>query len=330
MSTLLNDGYVEKIDSDSRFYNSAMALNDANLACSQIHNLVQSSGLHFVINQTPWSSYITLRKKFIKPSALSKVSDDVGSEELTALRRMNKYLEEKLTNAQIQLVTVEDEYKSEKVKWEEIIENMHTKVETLEKKIGKKNEIISSVNAGFNDKTAELKTKVEELENLKKVTMKKEIKAKKKLKQKVENNIVVDANLNDEPHVHAIDVEKKDDNENVLVESSLKANTTVSPIFNSSSALASMDMLPPTSQKCAFIGSSQGTPLSPHTPPGLPPSHLCNSESQHEAPVGALSCYFEEPSHDLLEDSENTTKNLRPIISAEYMKNISRINLAPR
>ena len=33
--------------------------------CNQIHNLIQNSGLHFVINQTPFSSYITIRKKII-------------------------------------------------------------------------------------------------------------------------------------------------------------------------------------------------------------------------------------------------------------------------
>ena len=33
--------------------------------CNSIQNLIQSSGLHYVISQTPWSSYITLRKKFI-------------------------------------------------------------------------------------------------------------------------------------------------------------------------------------------------------------------------------------------------------------------------
>ena len=37
--------------------------------CQEIHNLVEESGLHFCINQTPFSSYITLRKKFIKPEA---------------------------------------------------------------------------------------------------------------------------------------------------------------------------------------------------------------------------------------------------------------------
>ena len=33
----------------------------------KIHDLIQESGLHFVINQTPFSSYITIRKKLINP-----------------------------------------------------------------------------------------------------------------------------------------------------------------------------------------------------------------------------------------------------------------------
>ena len=42
-------------------------LPDINDVCTSIHNFVQSSGLHYVINQTSWSSYITIRKKFVKP-----------------------------------------------------------------------------------------------------------------------------------------------------------------------------------------------------------------------------------------------------------------------
>ena len=40
-----------------------------NSVLNSIHDLIQSSGLHFVIQQTPWSSYITLRKKFARPTA---------------------------------------------------------------------------------------------------------------------------------------------------------------------------------------------------------------------------------------------------------------------
>jgi chromosome segregation ATPase len=40
--------------------------NQATQICNQIHNLVQNSGLHFMINQTPHSSYIPIRRRFIR------------------------------------------------------------------------------------------------------------------------------------------------------------------------------------------------------------------------------------------------------------------------
>ena len=52
--------------------------------CNNIHNLVERSGLHFRINQTPFSSYITIRKKLINPesnlASESGVSDDVDAQ----------------------------------------------------------------------------------------------------------------------------------------------------------------------------------------------------------------------------------------------------------
>ena len=42
-------------------------LSEVNSVLNIIHDVVQKSGLHFVINQTPWSSYITIRKKFTSP-----------------------------------------------------------------------------------------------------------------------------------------------------------------------------------------------------------------------------------------------------------------------
>ena len=41
-----------------------MAMSNVNLTCARIHDMIQNSGLNFVINQTPWSSYITIRRKF--------------------------------------------------------------------------------------------------------------------------------------------------------------------------------------------------------------------------------------------------------------------------
>ena len=44
--------------------------------CNKIHNTVEKSGLHYSINQTPFSSYITIRKKLINPE-VELLSDSV-------------------------------------------------------------------------------------------------------------------------------------------------------------------------------------------------------------------------------------------------------------
>ena len=57
-----------------------------------------------------------------------------------------------------------------------------------------------------------------------------------------------------------------------------------------------------------------GTPPSPHTPPGLPP---------------ALSCYFVDAAPDLIEVSSGTAEP-EPLVTTEYIKNISKLSLVPR
>ena len=70
-----------------------MALSlDANLACSRIHDVIQSSGLHDIINQTPWSSYITIRRKFVNTGISSIVAANEESDKLTQLCTENEKL----------------------------------------------------------------------------------------------------------------------------------------------------------------------------------------------------------------------------------------------
>ena len=69
--------------------------------CQEIHNLVEESGLHFSIKQTPFSSYITLRKKLINPGAGvysdSEATDTVNSHLISEqLKNQNKSLSDLL------------------------------------------------------------------------------------------------------------------------------------------------------------------------------------------------------------------------------------------
>ena len=54
------------------------AANPLVLSMNRIHDAVQRSGLHFVINQTPFSSYITIRRKFT--SERNQTNSDSDSE----------------------------------------------------------------------------------------------------------------------------------------------------------------------------------------------------------------------------------------------------------
>ena len=90
---------------------------DANVACSQIHEFVQASGLHFVIKQTPWSSYITLRKKFVNSdNFLNGANTHAMSPDLATLDEKNKQLENKVAKLELELVEAEEEYNKEKQK----------------------------------------------------------------------------------------------------------------------------------------------------------------------------------------------------------------------
>ena len=70
-------------------------LNPANVMCNRIHDVVQSSGLHFVINQTPHSSYITIRRKFICPETIvsENLADAAWRKKVDELEKLVEILE---------------------------------------------------------------------------------------------------------------------------------------------------------------------------------------------------------------------------------------------
>ena len=120
---------------------SAMTL--ASLICNHIHDVIQSSGLYFVINQTPFSSYITIRKKIIGQisvnlSEVDKLEVEVDIAELKELQ--NKYSDLLCAHNELS-----KQYESIKVAFENEIEDhkatltdikeVSTKVSTKDKEI---------------------------------------------------------------------------------------------------------------------------------------------------------------------------------------------------
>ena len=228
-----------------------------------------------------------------------------------------KHLEESLKTLQIKLANAEEGQKVERQKDQVIRENLHTKIEILEKTIKRKEadikalqkekvvkeEIIKNINTGFNKEAKELREKIMELEVYKVATIKKEKKALKKARQKEEKELE-----------NAV---KKSNNEN-LVQSN-KKSVPVIPTFpeelskvpNSESTQAISNPVP--ANMLSKAENSPSTPPSPHTPLGLPPA------------CAPLSNYFTDCSADLFEPFDP-----QPIITTEYIKNISKITLLPK
>ena len=212
---------LQKILTTDKFCPTMASSIHVNTVCSSIHDFIQSSGLHFVINQTPWSSYITIRRKFVDPQRASTNepskqvyidSRHVRHNELVALQEKNKQLELKNEALEEDLFNTEEEYKVAELRNKESFDNLHSNIDHLETTLKSlesklideeteitalkkekeiKDEIIQNINKGFNSKIRDLKVKLGVLEEFKtkklreeKVALKKENKAKKKQRQK--------------------------------------------------------------------------------------------------------------------------------------------------
>ena len=217
---------------------------DVNSVCNQIHDLVQTSGLHFVINQTPWSSFITIRRKFINPKHVPVIQPPTEAtfctDNLTRMTEINKQLVVKNVGLEEALASVEEEHRAAALKNEDTRENLHNTIDHLERKIidleselrkkeietsdaknviETKNEIIKNINKGFNEKFRDMKDKLEALEEEKKKQIKKEKKAAKKEKKaakKLKQKMVKAEKILEKKEVSEVDqnendIEKKDE-----------------------------------------------------------------------------------------------------------------------
>ena len=107
--------------------------------------------------------------------------------DLTTLLEKNQQHESKVTQFELELVNSEEEHKKATLESEDIIQNLHSEIESMQwslekaeaqelilaKENTRKDEIIQNLNAGFNRKVADLKSKVNEIEGSKNVAMKK-------------------------------------------------------------------------------------------------------------------------------------------------------------
>ena len=283
------------------------ALSEVNSVLNCIHNVIQKSGLHFIINQTPWSSYITIRKKFTSPGSYGDNLKDMESvvvDELTAMDESKKQIEENneetVTNLISRIHMLENALKETQAD----IKNKNTEILELEKEKKMKDEVIKNLNVGLINKAAESNINVNKPENLKNETLKSERKALKKLRQKSEKEAVKNIIESDaDAEAVKISSDKLPDTETVLAETKSSSLLLSSPV-----------------RQCSPVRRSPSTPLSPHTPPGLPPPATTS-----------LSCYFVNSATNILKTESQNSIELKeePKISTDYIKNISKINLVP-
>ena len=143
-------------------------LSEVNAVLNSIHSVVQKSGLHFVINQTPWSSYITIRKKF---TSLGPCAGDDGFKDMESVvndEEYNAQMEEKNKKIVADLYSKIDMLENSLEETRCDMKNKLVEIQVLSKEKKINDEIIKNLNAGLLKKGAECDLKVKELENFKK------------------------------------------------------------------------------------------------------------------------------------------------------------------
>ena len=120
---------------------------NTNQSCNDLRQSLVKSNLHYFLNESPHSIWITIRKKFLTPQAYYSPPDEVSdqqfvSEEILDLRKQNHNLKNLLdTNrleteeTQSELVIVKEEFERKLSHAEEEIKALERKNELLEQKL---------------------------------------------------------------------------------------------------------------------------------------------------------------------------------------------------
>ena len=142
-----------------------------------IHDVIQESGLHFVINQTPFSSYITIRKKLINPHI--KVPENKAEAALKVkledLKQKVKTLEDEKGDLEELCAVKDEEASANECEMETRLSNVHAFADRLSAEKEKFKDEISQLKQELgetHDKLSKsnriVKTNEKEIHNLKK------------------------------------------------------------------------------------------------------------------------------------------------------------------
>ena len=234
--------------------------------CNTILSFLRKSGLNFIVQETPYSAYITIRKKFcsgfVVNSTVSNNDNDTEQklEEVEKLEKRNNYLKNELEETL------------------ELIENIKSEKEVLQKRL--ENAEKETFKQFKDAKSKELKL-IEEISDLKQINKKCEKKISELNLSKSEEEKQADTL---EKTIFSLELRNSD----LLVQSSIlkgdKNNNkgeddSVRKVKKSNAKISEPKAAtPPRAPPGSPSPPMQPTRLeSPHTPPGLPPSSSLDS-----------------------------------------------------
>ena len=129
-------------------------MNSAALALNKIHDAVQDSGLHFVINRTPFSSYITIRQKFVNDQEnkmLENSSENAMLNQLVDLKaRVEKLQDEKIVLEEM-CVLKEEEILNLQHESDQKLQNLHNFTDKLEAENEKLKDMVANCNVEISE-----------------------------------------------------------------------------------------------------------------------------------------------------------------------------------
>ena len=289
-------------------------------SCNHLLHTLRESNLHFIVSESPYSVQICVRKKFMNnptkvknsvpsyPSLSVKKGFEKRIEDLENEKACLRHTLEK-ANESINTLKIENEKLQNKIEKGKETFNFHEdKKENVKK---------------FENESAMYKNKAKSLEKCLIAKNKKIQDSKKSLDNARDTIAELKAELSRLDSVkQKLDVgeyaekdDVKDENEN-LVESIPEEPESCGKQVTNIYSLALEQMSPV--RRRSPSRSTTGTPPSPHTPPGFPSSS--SSLEPQSLVLPSLSGYFANPVPDVVH---------KPI-SEEYIRNLSKLNLAPR
>ena len=146
----------------------------ANSVCNQVLKILKESNLNYLVNETPYSAYITIRKKFVKNCTEATLADkDLNHENLVQENVPQDKLEALLVENNIlkdKLIVLESENKNLNIRLEITkgqLSNKNDAFEKAVKELEKKNEISAEKEAVV-IKLKEVRTQLNNLEKVSK------------------------------------------------------------------------------------------------------------------------------------------------------------------